>query len=369
LRITRSWSCIAGPLVVRLTLTSPPSQHHLDQPVKGSGPHLPCRVWRSRAGPAVRRGNRAAAQLVHHLVGVIRFRYAMRDGHWVKIKPSRSLCGTSLEEFGDLLVRLAPLAEADKCARENRAGRQRAPGAGRKPTAFAVRLLVALTHVRQGSSVRATAAMFGVHERSVRRWRDELECLLVAHGVVPPDAAKPVRTLAELAEYLKAQPDDSYVIVDGTDIPRPRPGSWEAQRPAWSGKSKRHAIKATVLADPDWNPVWFEANPTGEGRTQDIAALRSGALLGVLALAGITVLGDLGYQGLGDWTTGEVYTPRRRARGRRHLDRDSQLYNHALAQARIRVEHAIADLKRWGALRLHRRPPASLEPPWVHRRL
>ncbi|HET9608051.1 MAG TPA: transposase family protein [Acidimicrobiales bacterium] len=294
-------------------------------------------------------------------MGVTRFRCAMRDGHWVKIKPSRSLCGTSPEEFGDLLVRLAPLAEADKCAREDRAGRQRAPGAGRKPTVFAVRLLVGLTHLRQGTSVRATAGLFGVHERSVRRWRDELERLLVAHGVVPPGADEPVRTLRDLADYLRVQPDDSYVIVDGTDVPRPRPGSWEAQKPAWSGKSKRHAIKATVLADPDGNAVWFEANPTGEGRTQEIAALRAGALLGVLALAGITVLGDLGYQGLGNWTTGDVYTPVRRPRGRPHLDRDSRLYNHALAQARIRVEHSIAGLKRWGALRHHRRPPAALD--------
>jgi transposase-like protein len=294
-------------------------------------------------------------------VGVTVFHLGMRDGHWVKIKPSRPLCGTTPAEFADLLVRLAPLAEADKYAREDRAGRVRAPGAGRKPTPFSVRLLVALTHLRQGTSVRATAGIFGVHERSVRRWRDELERLLVAHGVLPPGAAEPVRTLADLAEHLRAQPDDSYVIVDGTDIARPRPGSWEAQRPAWSGKSKRHAIKATVLADPDGNAVWFEANPTGEGRTQDIAALRSGALLGVLALAGITVLGDLGYQGLSDWTTGDVYTPVRRTRGHPHLDRDSQLYNHALAQARIRVEHAIAGLKRWGALRHHRRPTTTLD--------
>jgi DDE superfamily endonuclease/Helix-turn-helix of DDE superfamily endonuclease len=294
-------------------------------------------------------------------VGVARFRFAMRDGHWVKIKPSRSLCGTTPEEFGDLLVGLAPLAEADKCAREDRAGRQRARGAGRKPTVFAVRLLVALTHLRQGCSVRATAGIFGVHERSVRRWRDELERLLVAHGAVPPGGGGPLRTLQDLAAYLRAQPEDSYVIVDGTDVPRPRPGSWQAQRPAWSGKSKRHAIKATVLAGPDGTALWFEANPTGEGRTQDLAALRSGALLGVLAVAGITVLGDLGYQGLGTWTTGDVYTPVRRPPGRPHLDRDSRLYNHALAQARIRVEHSIAGLKRWGALRHHRRPPATLD--------
>ena len=284
----------------------------------------------------------------------------MRDGHWVKIKPSRALCGVSPGEFGDLLVRLAPLAEADKRDREEREGRQRAPGAGRKPHPFSVRLLVALTHLRQGTSVRATAGFFDVHERSVRRWRDELERLLIAHGVVPPGGGAPLRTLDDLAIYLAARGPEGYVIVDGTDVPRPRPGTWDKQRPAWSGKSKRHAVKGTVVSDPDGNPVWFEANPSGEGRTQDITMLRSGMLLGALALSGVAVLADLGYQGLGESITGEVYTPRRR-RPRRPLTGDDKLYNHALAQARIRVEHSIAVLKRWGALRHHRRPPATLD--------
>lgn len=284
----------------------------------------------------------------------------MRDGHWVKVKPSRALCGTSPSEFAELLTRLAPLVEADKIRREDRPERLRAPGAGRKPAAFSLRLLVALTHLRQGSSVRATAGIFGIHERSVRRWRDELERLLVDHGVVPPQGGRPLQTLEDLAEFLRAQPEDGYVIVDGTDVPRPRPGSWEQQKPAWSGKSKRHAIKATVLSDPDGNPIWFEANPTGEGRTQDLTVLRSGAMLAALTAAGITVLADLGYLGLENHHGGDVFTPIRKPR-RRRLDRDSRLYNHGLAQARIRVEHAIADLKRWGALRHHRRHPATLD--------
>jgi hypothetical protein len=284
----------------------------------------------------------------------------MRDGHWVKVRPSRVLCGCSPDEFAALLVELAPVAEQDKRAREDRPGRMRAPGAGAKPQPFSVRLLVALTHLRQGTSVRATAAMFDVHERSVRRWRDELERLLVAHGVRPPEGGEPIRTLGDLAAYLGSRGPDQYVIVDGTDVPRPRPVSWENQKPAWSGKSRRHAVKGTVITDAAGHPVWFEANPTGEGRTQDLAMLRSGALLGVLALAGITVLADLGYQGLGSLVTGDVYTPRRRRPGR-GLDRDDRIYNHAHAQARIRVEHGIARLKQWGALRHHRRPPATLD--------
>jgi hypothetical protein len=286
---------------------------------------------------------------------------SMREWESTKIRPSRALCGTTPDEFGDLLVRLAPLVEPARALRLARDDRVRAPGAGMKPRPFRFRLLVALTHLRQGTSLRATGGMFDVDEKSVRNWRDELETLAVAHGVRVAGRDRPVRTLADLAEYLVGRGDDDYVIIDGTDIPRPRPGTWEAQRPAWSGKSHDHVVKATVVADPDGNPIWFEANPSGEGRTQDITMLRSGSLITVLGLSAITILADLGYQGLGGEVAGDVYTPNRRRPRKKHLDRDERLYNHGLAQSRIRVEHSIARLKRWGALRQHRRRPDTLD--------
>jgi hypothetical protein len=295
----------------------------------------------------------------------------MADWVSVKLFPSRALCGTTPEEFGDLVVRLAPHVEAQRAARLDRPGRLRAPGAGRKPVPFRVRLLCALTHLRLGISVRATASMFGVDEKSVRNWRNELEAVLVAHGVVVAGRAAPVRTLDEFGDYLKeraaqSDPDDPdsqfYVVVDGTDIARPRPGDWASQRPAWSGKSHKHAVKGTLVCDPDGNPLWFEANPSGEGRTQDITMLRSGALLAALSMSAVAVLGDLGYLGLDrDLPDNDVYVPRRRRPNRPRLDRDDRLYNHALAKARIRVEHAIARTKRWGALRQHRRHPDRLD--------
>lgn len=278
--------------------------------------------------------------------------------------PSRALCGLHPREFGEVLVRLAPLVEELRAQRLARPDRKRAPGAGGKPKAFGQRLLVGLTHLRLGTSLRETAAVFGIDEKSVRNYRNEVEELLVNHGVVVAGRAGPVRSLGELAEHLRAMaklPEDHYVIIDGTETRRDRPGSWEAQRPAWSGKSHQHVVKATAVTDEVGRPLWFDANPTGEGRTQDIAMLRTGPLLGVLAIAGICVLGDLGYQGLDRWTTGEVYVPRRRRPGNRHLDRDDKLYNHALAQARIRVEHGIGHLKRWGALRRWRRSPQDYD--------
>jgi len=154
--------------------------------------------------------------------------------HCTYLEPSRELCGTTLEQFGDLMERLAPAVEAEYRARGSRPDRQRALGGGDRPFPFWLRLLVALTHLRQGTSCRATAAIFGIHEKSVRKYRDEVVRLLAAHGCQPPDSARPIRTLEDLATYLSER---ETVMVDGTEIPRSMPVAFAAQRKAFSGKT------------------------------------------------------------------------------------------------------------------------------------
>src|SRR5215212_5385385 len=94
--------------------------------------------------------------------------------HVVTLEPSRELCGTTPTQFAELVARLAPAVDAAWQARAELPSRRRRLGGGDRPMAFWFRLLVALTHLRQGTSVRATGAIFGIHERSVRRYRDEV---------------------------------------------------------------------------------------------------------------------------------------------------------------------------------------------------
>jgi hypothetical protein len=169
------------------------------------------------------------------------------------------LRGTTPLQFADLIERLAPLGAAEYQTRGERPGRQRALGGGDEPAPFWFRLLVALSHLRQGTSVRASAKTFGIHERSVRRYRDEVCRLLAAHGCEPPGAPRPIRTLEDLAGYLDAV---STVIVDGTEVPRSMPIDWAAPRAAWSGKTKDHVVEGTVVADAS-RRVWFEASRGG----------------------------------------------------------------------------------------------------------
>jgi hypothetical protein len=277
----------------------------------------------------------------------------MQPQHVVVLRPSRDLCGTTEAQFAELLVRLAPFAAAAKTRREDRPGRKRAPGAGQKGAPLWLRLMVALTHLRQGSTTRATAEMFGIHERSVRNWRDELEELLAEHGYLPPGAPAPIRTLEDLETFLETH---DMVMVDGTEVPSSMPIDWDAQRAAWSGKTKDHVVKATVVATSDRRPVWFEANPTGEGRTHDVTMLRAQlGLFAVLCSIGSAVLVDKAYQGLWRELGDRVVVPHLTKRGQTKTPAQKRREQHLSAQ-RMPVEHAVGRMKTWRALRYWRRP-------------
>lgn len=274
----------------------------------------------------------------------------------VRIGPSRELCGTTPAQFAELMSRLAPMAEEAKRRRETRVDRRRAPGAGQKGRPFELRLLVALTHLRQGHSTRATAAIFGVHERSVRNWRDEIEELLGDHGFRPPGARKAIRTLEDLHAHLDRTAARAC-MVDGTHVPSKMPVDFEGQRAMFSGKDRDHVVKASVVADAGRRPLWFEANPSNEGRTHDVTMLRAQAgLLSVLAATTATVLADKAYVGLRhDMDPDAVLTPWVKPRGGTLSveDRDA---NHLLSSLRMPVEHAIGRMKWWRAMRYWRRP-------------
>jgi len=283
----------------------------------------------------------------------------MTVSHPVRLAPSRDLCGTSPEQFAELLVRLVPLAEGRKRRLADRPGRVRAPGAGRRPFPFWLRLLVALTHLRQGTSVRATGQIFGIHERSVRRYRDEVEELLAAHGFQPPGAKRPIRTLDDLAEYVAGLAAGT-VLVDGTEVRRWSPYPWEEQKAAWSGKSKDHVVKATVVSDRGRRPLWVEANPSGEGRPNDMAMLRAQrGLMGALQFgvaAGAVVIADRGYPTLTrDLGADGAITPVYANKHHPIADIDRR-FNRALSSMRMPVEHATGRMKWWRALHYWRRP-------------
>lgn len=172
----------------------------------------------------------------------------MATFRWSKLVPSRDLCGASPEEFAQLIERLAPVWEQRRRELENFPGRKRAPGAGMKPTPFWVQLFATMTMWRQGLTVRAAGEVFGVHERTIRRWRDAIEDVLFAHGFQHAGAAEPIRSVDDLVGCVQAN-DVDRVAVDGTETRRSQLTDYRAQKAAYSGKTK------ATWSERAWSPT------------------------------------------------------------------------------------------------------------------
>ena len=110
--------------------------------------------------------------------------------------------------------------------------------------------------------------------------------------------------------------------------------------------------------------MWFEANPSGEGRTHDITMLRSQTqllvALGAIAAAGVWVMGDKGYQGLGSDIGVNAVCGQAKPRGRSR-SMENRIYNRVLSSMRMPVEHAIGRLKWWRAMTHWRRPAPTFD--------
>ena len=121
-------------------------------------------------------------------------------------------------------------------------------------------------------------------------------------------------------------------------------------------------VKGTVVATAGRRPVWFEANPSGEGRTHDMSMLRAQlGLFAVLAATSATILADKSYQGLRT-ELGEqrVHVPRLRRRHQPKPPAQRDL-EHAMSAAPMPVEHAVGSMKWWRQLRYWRRPEEAFD--------
>lgn len=145
-------------------------------------------------------------------------------------------------------------------------------------------------------------------------------------------------------------------MIDGTEVRRWSPKDWDAQKAAWSGKTRDHVVKGTIVADRSRRPLWFEPNPGDEGRTHDMGMLQAQtSLLALLTAASVLVLADSGYRGLRNDIGNRALLPWRKPNGS-DLPEGDRIANRALSSVRIAVEHAIGRMKWWRTMHYWRRP-------------
>jgi len=127
---------------------------------------------------------------------------------------------------------------------------------------------------------------------------------------------------------------------DGIERPIQRPKDVEIQQAHYSGKRKRHTVKNNILTNAACKVVFL--TPTCEGRLHDKhIADRAGSA----PPPGSVLYQDKGFQGFSVPDV-QVLQPKKKPKGQALMP-EEKASNREISSIRVRVEHAIAGVKRF----------------------
>ena len=179
------------------------------------------------------------------------------------------------------------------------------------------KLVLTFVYLRQYPTFEQLGAMFGVSESYANKVYHRHLDILVTVGRLPGHKAL-------LDEGLQA------ILLDVTEQPIERP--LKDQRDYYSGKKKRHTIKAQLIGCLKTLQILLVV--CGKDRTHDFALLKQCRLR---IKNELKKYADSGYQGLLTLYPNSL-TPIKKPRGR-ELTKEEKRYNRELAKVRIAIEH------------------------------
>lgn len=291
----------------------------------------------------------------------------------------RLLTGLRVEEFDLLIKEVTPLyrkAEQDRHTLSlTRLGkyhpRQRAVGGGSHPKLpMRDQCLLAVVWLRKYPTNEVLGFLFGVSDSVVSRLLKRWVPLLSQAGKDQMKMPDPGRKHRRALDDLLREMPELGVVIDTFEQPVQRPQVRSAPTPkereakqkeadSWySGKKKRHTIKAQVGVDRNTGEI-VDVDVSVRGPTNDLTLLKASKLMDRLP-KGVSGEGDLAYIGIALLhPQGLGFTPRRKPRGAdKHRPRGYDkvrppqdiAYNKAFSKSRIVVEHTICRMHSYESL-------------------
>ena len=256
----------------------------------------------------------------------------------------RRLTGIGLEEFDALFDKFLSCWQQYVVTIANNPERIRKYGGGRHAAMETLqdKLLFILVYVRMYPLLFLHGIMFGIEEGNTCIWVHRLLPLLdKALGFTHkrPDRRERGRNLEDL---LRDFPELKTlgILGDGVERPVRRPKNNENQKSQYSGKKKRHTKKNIILTNPNTTEVLF-LGKTQDGSIHDKKAMDEEELQTTIP---VKMGFDLGFEGL-KISNVHIVLPKKKPKGRELTDLEKG-QNTAFSRRRIRVEHAIAGIKR-----------------------
>lgn len=254
------------------------------------------------------------------------------------------LTGLTTLEFDAVLDKFQSAWTGYLTERAHRPFRQRRMGGGRHPILCSLedKLLFILVYVRIYPLLFLHGMMFGIEEGNTCIWVHRLLPLLdQALGFTHARPARRHRG-RNLEELLRDFPElkELGILGDGVERPVRRPKDPHQQTQRYSGKKKRHTRKNIILTNPNTTTVLFLGN-TQDGTMHDKKAMDEEAFD---TTRPVTLGLDLGFEGL-EIANVRLVLPWKKPKGQ-DLTEVQKQQNACFSRRRIRIEHAIAGIKR-----------------------
>lgn len=250
----------------------------------------------------------------------------------------RAVIGMGKKEFSELLLNFSFIANRIPYKRN----RKRKPGGGRTHTLerAAEKLFYILFYMKCYPTYDVASFFFNVDKSQTKRWVDSLRKKL--EQALGKAQVLPARKINSVKEFLERFPAVKELIIDGTERPVQRPKDKQKQKERYSGKKRRHTQKNIVAANPQ-KEILFLGSTRG-GQEHDYTMLKKSKLPEQIPEK-IKIHLDLGFKGIDKDYSLTIRMPIRKPRTR-ELTGQQKKYNKKTSQFRVKVEHAIAGVKR-----------------------
>jgi len=163
----------------------------------------------------------------------------------------------------------------------------------------------------------------------------------------------PKREIHTIEELFEVFPEVKEIFIDATERPIQRPKNKEKQKQNYSGKKKRHTKKNMVIATKTKRIIYFSS--TVEGKKHDCAEFKDefswqppvGHSQIMRNYHVCTDLGFLGIEKTYPWLN--IQMPKKKPKGKELTEEEKQK-NKEINSIRVKVEHAIGGIKRFGVI-------------------
>jgi hypothetical protein len=253
----------------------------------------------------------------------------------------QAVLGVSKKEFESLVPVFSNIITQDRNSRKRK--RKIGGGSNGKIKDPVKKLFFILWYVKVYPTFDVAAYVFASSKSRTHYWAHNILPLL--EKTLKRKIVLPQRQISTPEEFLALFPFTKEVMLDGVERPTIRSRKEKVQRKHYSGKKKRHMRKNVVVVDNRKRILLV--SPSKHGKVHD-KKLNDKAIIASRIPESVSILADTGFVGITKQHDNTLI-PKKKPRGKFLTSLEKEM-NCLISSCRIKVEHALGGMKRFGAV-------------------